>query len=327
MHEPNEFIMKKIQSLMSVIVSAIVYLFCVSELFADIEIVYIGGAHLPRESTGASWNQASLNRMQQIKNQLAAGNGNPVGTGKAISVVSSLDYKKLITTTLFENWNGTVLPGSGEYGNRYHVAFGIFANGGSSFIPADVQCTIQSYVYDNGTNTYISSGAISSTNLNSVNSFRQRMGSGPDNINGTADDVVSNIQSATISTNGFIFGGQGRGYPVSGSGDQQQTIDNTIAWLESNKLAIKYTCTIGGVHKEVWVFGNNQKIPSVSMLDKNTVRWVSTGEPVLFQRSENLNSWTPLAESMNWVWKKEGTITDILHGDLAPKMFYRFIVR
>ncbi len=317
--------MKQTLNVMSVVAIAIVSLFAINlnTAFAGIEIVYFGGAHLPNDGTGSSpsWAAASSNRMIQIRNQLA-GIGNPVGTGKEMAMITALDYSRMVTTPnpTPEAWNGVVATGTGEHGNRYHVAFGVFANDGSTFVPSSVTLTMQPYVWD--VSSYKPYGSFTTTTLGTVNNFRLRMSPGVDGKSGTSDDTIATIQNGSDASTGFIFGGQGKGYLPSGSGTDQQRINNTITWMQANKLAIKYTCTVGSVSVEKWVYGNDMSHPQPTITGTTTFSWKSIGEPVKFQKSSNLVDW---ASDGNWVWKREGTIgvIPLIDYPSAPKYFYR----
>lgn len=235
--------------------------FCAAPLaYGTVTVEDVGGVSLPRDGslTGASWTNASNNRMAQIKSR----SNTQVGTNRVASIRQDDfgDYTGLIVSN-FNSWKAVAedFPGapSQEWGNQYNR--GIWIYGDTDFFPADYTVSRQWETWNSNTLVWEDFGAASSTRLNTSNNVRVRYGVGTDGVAGTSDDQQLSSQNMSLPTRSLIFVGPAMALTAGGSEDNQQAIENTLSFARSKHLAAKITVTnttTNTIVKTIWVGGS-----------------------------------------------------------------------
>lgn len=300
-----------------------------NQLSAQVGIKYLGGVHGPPDNTSLSPSFLTFrsNRGQQMLGQIAGGYS-VQGSGYSQSAVEAMDYSKMVVTPSFESWHAVVAPETGEHGNvRYDEGFYLYINGGT-FIPSQVSVNTKSEIW-NGEGWVVGGGINITTTLSTVHSARIRMNSGTNGTAGDSDDQVHSVQTGSQASTGFVFLSPAVGLAAFGSGTDQQKVQNTIDWLNLNKLRLVHTVS-GTSTLGTFSFTKTNEPPKgnldglgfrINGSPVSSVSWTSDGQAYVLQRSFDLANWTDLG----LYWQPSGTIVtsavSIIEGQ--PKVFWR----
>ncbi len=303
---------------------------------AEVRIINLGGAFLPRESEtnvafqGDSWAGASVNWMNLLRTRSAG----PLGAGRQQVTTPRFDlgdYSHMVTSTAFNLWNGefeTFPPApTKEWGNFFHCGVQIVADDGDTFRPLDVTYRTRSFTR-NAVGDYVPGSIDRTVTFGTLNYFRQVLNNGTDGIPGTADDTVSATQDPNAATTNFLYGGAGFALTASGSSPTSQgKIDATAENWWNNDYTLRYTITVDPVGESppvstVWEFTKTQaKVVAVGndLVITNTLE----GRTYAVEHTPTLSNWVPL---VTFEGGTNPTIIPMPHrsGTVAnPLMFYR----
>lgn len=330
----------KLNKIALLALTAVGFLVNSQSVSADIVIENMGVCSLPREDAsnsayeGGTWDAASSNWMDLIKNRGAVGDS--VGSGQEIAERQADldDYTGMITTAPgFESWKAVAGDNSpDQWGNRIHNGIWVYVDeNDETFVPADVEVTFKSQVWSQGSQSWSYDGVVNQmTTLATTNDFRLRLNAGTDSVPGTSDDLVD-IQNGNLDTVSFLYGGIGIGVGSFGSGSDQQKIQNTLNYLRSGHFRIEVRVTVpfdkNGSPQEpasaLWYIMQSEcevDLDTLVISDPNTLE-VMTNVGALYQieKSEDLSDW-----KVDGHLSGSGEIDyDIFEYPSTPRQFYR----
>lgn len=296
-----------------------IFMVAVTSAFAEIKIINLGGASLPRESEsdtahkGQSWDAAAANWMTALRTGV-----NSVGTGRELALreYDLGDYHKMITSTTNRTWKGNddSTGSTIEWGNYWHQGIQVLATDGDTFKPSDVTVQIQSFSLDSNGN-YAAGSINGSVTFTELNYFRQVLDS---------DGTVSALQSPNVATTNFIYGGYGAALLMGGTGNVQEKLDATSDHWWNKQYKLRYTVTVHGSSEASTSWEVERQKPVLALSDgKLIITNLPTGKTAEIQFSPDLSSWEFLVYST-------GTGADITiqsphisDTNQFPKMFYR----
>ncbi len=211
---------------------------------SDIGVVaYLG--YMPRESPtnlalqGPDWTAAATNWVTILRT-----GGITQGSGHAMAAKQPrMDYDWMVTST-YQSWH-KALTTDGDHGNRTH--WGFRANSLKptvKFRICDVWCKVESYTYSPSQGWHLDGVIHIETDLTVLNYFRLRLEAGPDGVNGNNDDIVSGLQDSAVPSENCLYGGLGTGIGSFGSGNDQQKLDNVVAYCRTNNMVLRLVMNI-----------------------------------------------------------------------------------